>query len=314
MRVLIIGAAGFVGGHLIDLLSRQPGIEIYASKLKTEKLNETTTEIAAVDLDILCKDEVSDLIRKICPDYIIHLAALSSVSYSWKEPALTFDINLIGTINILEAVRKAEIKPRILLIGSAEEYGNIKSESLPVKESSNLDPKSPYAVSKASQEMVAHMYASVYNMEIVMVRAFNHIGPGQSPIFAIPGFAEQIVKIENGIQEPIISVGNLLVKRDFTDVRDIVKGYWDLVRYGKKGEVYNIGSGKSYSLQFILDKLISMSNKKIRVEIDQNKFRPADIPELRADISKIYDQINWKPEIDIDTTLSDILEYWRKKC
>lgn len=314
MKALIIGAAGFVGGHLINFLSRQPGIDIFASKLKTEKLADVEKEFAAVDLDILCKDEVSDHISRICPDYIINLAALSSVSHSWKEPALTFDLNVIGTINVLEAVRKAEIHPRILLIGSAEEYGNVKPESLPIKESSGIDPQSPYAVSKVSQEMVARMYANVYDMEIVMVRAFNHIGPGQSPVFAVPGFAEQIVRIEKGTQQPVISVGNLSVKRDFTDVRDIVKGYWDLVRYGKKGEIYNIGSGKSYSLQFILDTLISMSNRKISVEIDQNKFRPADIPEFRADISKIYDEINWKPEIDIDTTLSDILEYWRKKC
>jgi GDP-4-dehydro-6-deoxy-D-mannose reductase len=314
MKVLIIGAAGFVGGHLIDLLSRQPDIEIYGSKLKTERLAEVGSGIVAVDMDILCKDEVSVLIGRICPDYIIHLAALSSVSYSWKEPALTFDLNVIGTINLLEAVRKSQIHPRILLIGSAEEYGNVKPEDLPINENLNVDPQSPYAVSKVSQELVARMYANVYNMEIVMVRAFNHIGPGQSPTFAIPGFAEQIAKIEKGIKEPVISVGNLSVKRDFSDVRDIVKGYWDLVRYGKKGEVYNIGSGKSYSLQLIVDKLISMSSKKIRVEIDQNRFRPADIPELRADISKICEQINWRPEIDIDTTLSDILGYWRMRC
>lgn len=314
MKVLIIGAAGFVGGHLIDLLSRQPDIEIYGSKLKTERLAEVGSGIVAVDMDILCKDEVSVLIGSICPDYIIHLAALSSVSYSWKEPALTFDLNVIGTINLLEAVRKSQIHPRILLIGSAEEYGNVKPEDLPINENLNVDPQSPYAVSKVSQELVARMYANVYNMEIVMVRAFNHIGPGQSPTFAIPGFAEQIAKIEKGIKEPVISVGNLSVKRDFSDVRDIVKGYWDLVRYGKKGEVYNIGSGKSYSLQLIVDKLISMSSKKIRVEIDQNRFRPADIPELRADISKICEQINWRPEIDIDTTLSDILGYWRMRC
>jgi len=314
MKVLIIGAAGFSGGHLIDLLSQQTDIEIFASKLKTEKLDRSGSNITVLDLDILHKDEVSDLISQIRPDYIIQLAAISSVSYSWKEPALTFDINVIGTINILEAVRKSEINPRILLIGSAEEYGNVKPESLPIKEDCSIDPRSPYAVSKVSQEMTARMYASVYNMEIVMVRAFNHIGPGQTPVFAIPGFAEQIAKIEKGMQEPVIKVGNLSVKRDFTDVRDIVRGYWDLVRYGEAGEVYNIGSGKSYSLQTILDTLISMSNKKIITEIDPGKFRPADIPELRADISKIYKKINWKPEIDINTTLSDILEYWRKKC
>ena len=314
MKVLIIGAAGFVGNHLIDFLSKQQDVYIYATKLKTETLGITGNNITAIDLDICCTAEVSELIRQVRPDYIIHLAALSSVSYSWQEPALTFNINVIGTINLLEAVRQSDIYPRILLIGSAEEYGIVLPENLPIKENHNIDPKSPYAASKASQELIARMYASVYNLEIVMVRAFNHIGPGQSPVFAIAGFTEQIAKIEKGLQEPVITVGNLSVKRDFTDVRDVVRGYWDLVRYGEKGEVYNIGSGKSLLLKTILDTLISMSSRKINIEIDQRKFRPVDILELRADISKIQNHINWKPEIDINTTLSDILNYWRKKC
>lgn len=315
MKVLIIGSAGFVGGHLADYLSLRPAVEVFASKLGTEKLEAThIAERNIYDLDILQIDEVEKILKEICPDYIIHLAAQSSVSYSWKEPALTFNVNLIGTINILEAIRKADIAARILLIGSAEEYGGVGPEELPINENRDIDPNNPYAISKAAQEMTARMYVSSYNMEIVMVRAFNHIGPGQSPVFAIPDFAKQIAEIEKGMREPVILVGNLDAKRDFCDVRDIVRGYWELVQNGMKGEIYNIGSGTSYSIKSLLDKMIGMSSKKIDVQVDMNKFRPADIPELRADISKIRDHIRWQPEIGLDKTLSDILNYWRVKC
>jgi len=315
MKVLIIGSAGFVGGHLVEYLSLLPTVEVFASKLSTERLEDICIANKNIfNLDILNKDEVENILKRICPDYIIHLAAQSSVSYSWKEPALTFNVNLIGTINVLEAVRKTGIHTRILLIGSAEEYGDIKPEELPINESRDVDPSNPYAISKASQEMVAGMYEKVYNMEIVMVRAFNHIGPGQSPVFAISDFAKQIAEIERDIHEPVILVGNLEAKRDFTDVRDIVRGYWELVQNGVKGEIYNIGSGTCYSLQSLLDRMIGMSNKEIDIKVDPDKLRPVDIPELRADISKINGHVHWQPQIKMDVTLSDILDYWRTKC
>lgn len=315
MKVLIIGSAGFVGGHLIHYLGSLPYIEVFASKLSNEKVEiQGISAINILNLDILNNNEVESTLKKICPDYIIHLAAQSSVAFSWKEPALTFNINLIGTINILEAIRKTSIHSRILLIGSAEEYGNIRPGELPISESRNISPGNPYAVSKASQEMVARMYGNAYNVEIVMVRAFNHIGPGQSPVFVISDFAKQIVEIEKGLHNPVILVGNLDAKRDFTDVRDIVKGYWMLVQNGIKGEVYNIGSGKSYSIKNLLNKMIGMSSQKIEIQTDPDKIRLADIPELRADISKITSHVHWQPLIDIDATLSDILDYWRIKC
>lgn len=315
MKILVIGAAGFVGGHLVEYLSLLPDIEVFASKLSTEKMENTRiSDKNILNLDILNRVEVENIFKKICPDYIIHLAAQSSVSYSWKEPALTFNINLIGTINVLEAVRETGINARILLIGSAEEYGMVRPEELPIMESRNIDPSNPYAISKVSQEMAAGMYGNVYNIQIIMVRAFNHIGPGQSPVFALSDFAKQIAEIEKGIHEPAISVGNLEIKRDFTDVRDIVRGYWELVRNGVKGEIYNIGSGTSYSLKSLLDRMICMSSSKIDIQVNPNKFRPVDIPELRADISKIRDHVQWQPQINMDASLSDILDYWRARC
>ena len=315
MRVLIIGAAGFVGRHLIDYLCVQQNVEIFATKLAGQAIeNQNIPANNIKDLDILDKEEVVSVISAILPDYVINLAAQSSVSYSWEDPGLTASINIIGTINILEGIRKAAPHARTLLVGSSEEYGEVNERDLPIEESTDLCPSNPYAVSKVSQELYAKMYTKAYNLEIVMVRAFNHIGPGQSPKFAISSFAKQIAQIEKGIQKSEILVGNLAAKRDFADVRDIVRGYWDLVRKGISGEVYNIGSGQSYSLQSLLQKMVDMSNKEISIKVDQSKFRPVDIPELRADITKIKEHINWQPLICINTTLKDVLNYWRSKC
>jgi|LSQX01.2.fsa_nt_gb GDP-4-dehydro-6-deoxy-D-mannose reductase len=312
MRVLVIGGAGFVGRHLIDYLCMQQDVEIFATKLARQVIdNPNMPQSNIYDLNILDKDEVANVIGAILPNYVINLAAQSSVSYSWEDPGLTANINIIGTINILEGVRKAVPYARTLLVGSSEEYGEVNERDLPIKESTDLCPSNPYAVSKVSQELYAKKYSKAYNLEIVMVRAFNHIGPGQSPKFAISSFAKQIAQIEKGIQKSEILVGNLAAKRDFADVRDIVRGYWDLVRKGISGEVYNIGSGQSYSLQNLLQKMIDMSNKDIAIRIDQSKFRPIDIPELCADITKIKEHINWQPQIDINKTLYDVLAYWR---
>lgn len=315
MKVLIIGAAGFVGGHLIDYLGTLPDVEVFAAKLSGEKVeNSRGSDQNILDIDILNKQQLEEALNKVRPDYIINLAAQSSVSYSWDEPAITFNINVIGVVNVLEAIRKTKIFTRLLLIGSAEEYGSISPAELPVNESRAIEPENPYAVSKASQEMAARMYVKAYQMDIIMVRAFNHIGPGQSPAFALPAFAKQIAEIEKGIREPVLSVGNLDAKRDFTDVRDIVRGYWELVQKGRSGEIYNIGSGCSYTIRSLLDKLISMSSSPIEVRIDPERMRPYDIPELRADIAKIQNEIHWQPQIDMDKTLSDTLNYWRAKC
>ena len=314
MRVLVIGAAGFVGGHLLDLLKSLPEIEIHATKLENEKIESKLPAEKVINLDILDKEKVESTLGILCPDYIIHLAAQSSVSFSWKEPALTYNINVIGAINLLEAARKLNSNARLLFIGSAEEYGNVECEELPINESRNIVPGNPYAVSKASQEMAVLLYKEAYKIDVILVRAFNHIGPGQNATFALPGFAKQIAEIEKGIQKPVILTGNLEAKRDFTDVRDIVRGYWGLLQKGKSGEIYNIGSGRSYSIGSLLNKMITMSHTAIEVRTDPNKLRPLDIPELRADISKIKSHIDWQPQLDMDVTLSDMLNYWRARC
>lgn len=311
MKALIIGAAGFVGGHLINHLCSINNIEAFATKLKAEQLNNDCLNKENVfDLDICDSIQVKAVLNGIKPDYIFHLAAQSSVSLSWKEPALTYNINVIGTINILEAIRVLELAPRILVIGSAEEYGRVEPSDLPINENVPIRPSNPYAVSKASQEAVARLYLHAYNIDIVMVRAFNHIGPGQSTAFAIPDFAKQIVDIVNKRKEPVLYTGNLGVKRDFTDVRDIVEGYWKLVQKGRTGEVYNIGSGKSYNIKELVHMMIKLSGENIEVKTVPDKYRLVDIPELVADIRKIKSQILWEPMISIEQSIKDILFWW----
>lgn len=310
-KALIIGAAGFVGSYLAKSLKEDYGMEVAATKLPFEKLDGIDAEV--YDLNILNKEEIVELLMSVRPDYILHLAAQSSVSVSWKNPGLTVDVNIKGSINVMDAVRELYFKPRVLLIGSGEEYGHIKPDETPIKEDNHLRPGNIYAATKACQNMIANIYAKAYDMELMMVRAFNHIGPSQAPIFVVADFCKQVAEIEAGLREPVMYVGNLGAKRDFTDVRDVVRAYGILVQKGQAGETYNIGSGHAITIQEILDKIISFSTAKVEVKVDPNKLRPVDVPIIEADISKINELTGWKPEISLDQTIQETLEYWRNK-
>lgn len=311
MKALIIGGAGFVGGYLIRELNNA-GWEVYATCLPNEEI---TGECKAYKLDILSKDEIKPLLDEIKPDVIYHLAALSSVSVSWKKPQLTAEINIVGTINVLEAAREAERRDmKILLIGSGEEYGFIREGACPLSESEPLNPGNIYAATKACQGMIGEIYARAYKMDIVMVRAFNHSGPEQLPIFVIADFCKQIAEIEAGMHEPVMSVGNLSAMRDFTDVRDVVKAYKLLGEKGVSGRVYNVGRGKAVAIQYILDTAVGMSKTPIEVKRDPARMRASDIPLIEPDISRINADTGWKAEISIEQTIRDTLDYWRGKC
>ncbi len=311
MKALIIGGAGFVGGYLIRELNNA-GWEVYATCLPNEEI---TGECKAYKLDILSKDEIKPLLDEIKPDVIYHLAALSSVSVSWKKPQLTAEINIVGTINLLEAAREAERRDmKILLIGSGEEYGFIREGACPLSESEPLNPGNIYAATKACQGMIGEIYARAYKMDIVMVRAFNHSGPEQLPIFVIADFCKQIAEIEAGMHEPVMSVGNLSAMRDFTDVRDVVKAYKLLGEKGVSGRVYNVGRGKAVAIQYILDTAVGMSKTPIEVKRDPARMRASDIPLIEPDISRINADTGWKAEISIEQTIRDTLDYWRGKC
>lgn len=308
-KSLIIGAAGFVGSYLALELTKNHDMEVHATKLIHEEL--TIENVQMHVLNILNKDEIVALLYEVRPDYIFHLAAQSSVSVAWKNPGLTIDINVKGSVNLMDAVRELFYKPRVLLIGSGEEYGHIKEGETPIKEDNHLRPGNIYAATKVCQNMIASIYSQAYDMELMMVRAFNHIGPCQSPIFVVSDFCKQVAEIEAGKKSPVMFVGNLAAKRDFTDVRDVVRAYALLAQQGRAGETYNVGSGHAYAIQEILDLIISLSIADITVEIDPNKIRPVDVPIIEADITKLNEVTGWKPSISLKQTIQEILDYWR---
>lgn len=309
MNALIIGGAGFVGGYLISEL-RASGAEVTATCLENETI---TGDCNVKILDILDFDSVAALIDEINPDVVFHLAAQSSVAVSWKRPQLTADINVRGSINVLEAVRNAKKKNiRLLLIGSGEEYGFIREGACPISEDENLRPGNIYAATKACQGMLGEIYARAYKMDVVMVRAFNHSGPKQAPIFVISDFCRQIAEIEKGLREPVMSVGNLTARRDFTDVRDVVRAYRLLAEKGKGGKTYNVGRGRAVPVQYILDTAMSLSETSIEVRQDPARMRASDIPVIEPDVSRIFEDTGWKAGISMEQTISDTLDFWRK--
>lgn len=307
---LIIGAAGFVGGYLCECLLKE-GAMVFVTKLPFETFNFNCNGV--FDLDITDPVATLKVIEQIKPDEIYHLAAQSSVAHSWKAPKLTVDINIGGVVNILEACRNVVPDVRILLVGSAEEYGHITPDECPIREEHKCAPQNVYALTKNAQNMLGTLYCNAYGMNILMVRAFNHFGPRQLPQFVISDFCRQVAQIEVQRKEPVISVGNLEAKRDFTDVRDIVRAYAMITEYGKKGETYNVGSGNAISIREMLDIIIENTSAEIKVVQDPARMRPSDVPIHCADISKIKSEIGWTPQISYIETICNTLEYWRNE-
>ena len=254
-KALIIGAAGFVGSYLIDHIQKNCVWSIVVTKMPQEIIKKQGIEIC--DLNILDKEAVAALLDEMRPDYIFHLAAQSSVAVSWKNPGLTVDVNIKGSLNVLDAVRALDYRPRVLLIGSGEEYGHVHPDEIPVNEDNVLRPGNIYAATKACQNMIGKIYAQAYGMDVMMVRAFNHVGPNQTPVFVVADFCRQAAEIEKGLRESVIRVGNLSAKRDFSDVRDVVRAYTMLMEQGAAGESYNVGSGHAVAIQDILDMILN---------------------------------------------------------
>ncbi len=315
MRILITGITGFVGSHLAEYALKM-GAEVFGTyrwRSRMDNIEHLLGKIRLVECDLRDATSIRNALREAKPDRIFHLAAQSYVPTSWTAPADTMHINVIGTVNLFEAVRQLEIDCRILNAGSSEEYGLQFEHELPIKETNQLRPLSPYAVSKVAQDLLGWQYHRSYGMFIVRTRAFNHSGPRRPEAFVDSGFAWQIARIEMGLQEPVIYVGNLDAKRDFTDVRDIVRAYWLALEKCQPGEVYNICSGKARSIREILETLIDMAKIGVEIRFDPARMRPSDVPILVGDSTKFREQTGWVPEIPYEQTLLDMLDYWRSK-
>jgi GDP-4-dehydro-6-deoxy-D-mannose reductase len=316
MKVLITGITGFVGSHLAEFLLQKEDVEVFGIvRWRSQKDNivHILDQVALTECDIRDASSVRKCIEEIKPDKIFHLAAQSFVPTSWHAPSETLTTNIIGTINILEAIKEFKINPWVQIAGSSEEYGKVLKDELPIKETNPLRPLSPYGVSKVTQDLLGYQYYMSYNLNIVRTRGFNHTGPRRGDVFVSSNFAKQIARIEKGLQEPVIYVGNLEAKRDFTDVRDMVRAYWLALEKGKPGEVYNICSGKVYSIKEVLDILLSLSKVNVEIKEDPERMRPSDVPVLHGDYSKFHKDTGWEPIIPFEQTLMDLLNYWREK-
>lgn len=316
MRTLITGITGFVGSHLAEYLLALGNVEVFGIfrwRSRTENIEHIASKIKLYECDSKDATAMREVVRKVRPDRIYHLAAQSYVPMSWVAPAETLITNIISQVNLFEAVRAEGIDCRIQIAGSSEEYGLVLPNELPIRETNPLRPISPYGVSKVAQDLLGYQYFKSYDMFIVRTRAFNHTGPRRGNVFATSNFAKQIAEIEKGKKEPIIYVGNLEAVRDFTDVRDMVVAYYLSLEKGEKGEVYNICSGKGYKLKEVLDILLTLSKKEIEIKVDPKRMRPSDVELLAGDATKFITRTGWQPKIPFQKTLSDLLDYWRER-
>lgn len=315
-RVLITGITGFVGSHLSELLLAK-GLEVYGTerwRSRTENIEHIKDKIKLIKTDMRDAHSVETLISKVQPDYVFHLAAQSFVPMSWSAPTETLETNAMGTINLFEAIRKSKLDTKIHVAGSSEEYGMVYENELPIRETNPLRPLSPYGVSKVTQDMLSYQYNKSYGLKIVLTRAFNHTGPRRGEVFATSNFSKQVAEIEKGLKKPVMEVGNLDARRDFSDVRDVVKAYWLSLHKCDFGEVYNICSGKAISIQELLDMILGFSEvKNIKVVQDPSRMRPSDVPILEGNCDKFKKKTGWKPEIPLERTIEDLLNYWRER-
>ncbi len=315
-RVLITGVTGFAGSHLVDYLLTRDDCQIFGIqrwRSRTENIEHFADQITLLECDLRDATSTRDTLERVRPDWIFHLAAQSFVPTSWIAPTESLMTNVLAQVNIFEAVRHMGLACRIQLACSSEEYGMVHPDEVPIKESNPLRPLSPYAVSKVAQDLLGYQYWMSWKVDCVRTRGFNHEGPRRGPVFVASDFAKQIADIEKGKKPPVLHVGNLEAKRDFTDVRDMVRAYWLALEKCKPGEAYNICSGKAWSIRELLDHLLSLTKVKIEVRQDPARLRPSDVPILLGDASKFRAETGWAPTIPFEQTLLDMLEHWRSR-
>ena len=343
MRVLITGITGMAGSFLAEYLAdHHPDVEVFGTFRWRSKLDNLQDlrhsgrlnvldegqritdqpslrrfvrrgQVTGIDCELQDGSAVRGVIRAVQPDKIFHLAAQSFVPTSWTAPAATLTNNIVSQVNLFEAVREARLAPVIHIAGSSEEYGLVYPDEAPIAESNPLRPLSPYAVSKVAQETLAIQYFRSYGLKCIVTRGFNHTGPRRGQVFATSSFAKQIAEIEAGLRQPVIEVGDLESRRDWTDTRDMVRAYWLATERGEPGEVYNVGRGTCIAVGDMLDILLSHSNVEIAKEQDPSRMRPSDVRLLWANVDKFKQATDWEPVIPFDQTMADLLGYWRER-
>jgi GDP-4-dehydro-6-deoxy-D-mannose reductase len=318
-KYLITGASGFVARHFFNHLeSLRENCEVLGIDITIPSdLNDYTysyIKLHFIEINLLDYSIFESAVVSFQPTHILHLASFSSVSKSWNEPINSFINNTNIFLNLAEIIRNNKKSCRILSIGSSEEYGNVPSECIPIKETVQMRPVSPYAIARVSQEMLSQCYVSSYGLDIILTRSFNHIGPGQRDLFVVPSFAKQILESIKASQTESIKLltGDVSIIRDFLDVRDVVKAYHLLLGKGISGEIYNVCSGTGRTLREIVDMFSNLLNVKVVIEIDKERIRPGDNKIIIGDNSKIKEQTSWQPEIPFIDSLREIITYWKQ--
>lgn len=314
-RILITGFSGFVGRYLLEQCQAlHPEAQLFGvgRQLKSPAAANGLDHSTRFEADITDRGQLRHAVAQARPDFVFHLAAQSSVAASWTDPASTLSINVGGTIELLEALRAEHLSPRVIIMGSGEQYGLILPEQNPIREDTPFQPISPYGVSKAAQDLYGYMYFAAYALPVLRVRLFNCFGPYQSSTFVIADFARQIALIEHGKMEPVLMVGNLEARRDFLPVEDVACALVAIATRGQPGQAYNIGSGQARSIREMLAILLALSTASIEVRQNPARLRPADIPLLVADTSRLHTHTRWEPAIPLEHALNQTLNYWRK--
>lgn len=319
-KILITGITGFVGSHLAEYCLTKPGVKVYGTarpadmKLEIKNIENIKRKITLIPCELTNEKEVLKVLKRVRPDTIFHLAAENFVPLSWKFPKQNLANNIFSELNIFEAVKQLKINPVMVIALAGGEYGLVHKRELPLRETNPLRPLTPYALSKVAQEMLAFQYYRSSGLKTVLTRFFAIEGPRRGEQFGVSNFAKQIAQIEKGNQEPIIYVGNLKAQNDFLDVQDAVKAYWLASQKCKFGQPYNVCSQKAKSMQWVLQTLVSLSTvKNIKAVVDPKRVRPIDAPIMVGDCSKFKKQTGWKPKVPLETTLENVLNYWRKR-
>jgi len=314
LRALITGIAGFAGSHLAETLLAITSWKIYGIIHSGHgNIAHLRKQVVLFPADLRDLQAVISTLKEIRPDYVFHLAAQSLVPSSWQDPWATLETNIHSQLNLFQALIALGMGPRILVVGSGDEYGLIGPGELPIRETNPLRPYNPYAVSKVAQDMLALQYFLSHSLAIVRVRPFNHLGPRQSPAFVAAAFAKQIAEAEAGLGPGRVRVGSLEPRRDFSDVRDIVRGYHLAMAEGEAGEVYNLGSEQAHSIRQLLEILMDLSTVPLDVEEDPSILRPVEVPLVVSDCTKFRQRTGWQASIPLRETLCSVLEYWREE-